>query len=635
MSKDVSKEKFIKLIQEHKAKTLGDELATQICEAIQEASIREKELHAIMRGSKAVLEQKGFAESARAIFDHCKDLIGATSGYVALLSDTGEENEVLFLEAGGLPCDVNPELPMPIRGLRAQAYHSNKSVYHNDFMNSEWVEFMPKGHVILKNVMFAPLLIEGKTVGIIGLANKPADFNDNDAKMATGFGELAAIALQNSRNLDDRNRAEKERDRLISKLQETETTLKKNEKYLTLNERRYKKAQKLGQVGNWEYDIRTKRFWGSDEAKQIYGFEAGSNDFSIDEVEKCIPDRKRVHQALVDLIGKGKPYDLEFEIRPVTGADKKNIKSIAEIVKDQSGKPSKVAGVIHDFTAQKLAYEELRKSEEKYRQLFNSINDYILVADIDRNIIDCNQALSDGFGYTPEEIIGKKTIQLYNSKKEYQEMGKALKKHLDDTRFTYNINYRKKSGEIFPGETNVFYLKNDKEEIVGFIGVIRDITYRKMVEEYLQMANDELEQKTTALEDVNTALKILLQKREQDNKELQENIFSNYEVMLTPFLKKLQNSASNDIQQNLIDIVDTNLNEIVSPFTTKLSDPMMNLTSTEIQISSMIKQGFSNKEIAQIITCSKRTIDSHRENIRRKLNLKNTKINLKTFLSNI
>ena len=198
-----------------------------MCEVVQDLSIREKELHALMSGSKFVLGQKSFTESARAIFDHCKDLIGATSGYVALLSEAGEENEVLFLEAGGLLCDVDPELPMPIRGLRSEAYNTNKAVYHNDFMNSEWVDFMPSGHVILRNVMFAPLVIEGKTVGIIGLANKASDFNDNDAKMATGFGELAAIALQNNRNLDERIAAEKQREEVIKNLNKALSQVKK------------------------------------------------------------------------------------------------------------------------------------------------------------------------------------------------------------------------------------------------------------------------------------------------------------------------------------------------------------------------------------------------------------------------
>jgi signal transduction histidine kinase/ActR/RegA family two-component response regulator len=174
------------------------------------ASLRKKELDALMKGSKDVLRQKSFTEAARTIFDHCKDLLGATSGYVALLDEQGEENEVLFLEAGGLPCSVDPNLPMPIRGLRAEVYRHNKAAYHNDFMNSQWVDFMPRGHVIMKNIMFAPLILENKTVGVIGLANKESDFTDNDAKMATVFGELAAIALQNSRNLDEKETVQKE-----------------------------------------------------------------------------------------------------------------------------------------------------------------------------------------------------------------------------------------------------------------------------------------------------------------------------------------------------------------------------------------------------------------------------------------
>ena len=187
-----------------------NELNQRLHHAMNEAARREKELEALIKGAKSVLAQKGFTDSAQAIFNYCKELIGATSGYVALLSNDGMENEVLFLEAGGLPCDADPELPMPIRGLRAEAYRKNKTVFHNDFMNSEWVHFMPKGHVILDNVMFAPLVLEDKTVGIIGLANKASNFNDNDAKMAKGFGELAAIALQNSRNIDKRIQAEQQ-----------------------------------------------------------------------------------------------------------------------------------------------------------------------------------------------------------------------------------------------------------------------------------------------------------------------------------------------------------------------------------------------------------------------------------------
>jgi hypothetical protein len=221
MYEDLSKEDLIeKLRVMERAAATSKELEKELARVLQESGQRNRELSALMQGARAVLEEKGFADAARAIFDYCKDLIGATSGYVALLSDDGQENEVLFLESGGLPCTVDPDLPMPIRGLRAEAYQRCEAVYDNEFMHSKWVHYIPGGHVVMKNVLFAPLLLERKTVGVIGLANKETPFSDNDAKMATVFGELAAIALQNSRNLDRRIKVEKDLEKLVNELKE-------------------------------------------------------------------------------------------------------------------------------------------------------------------------------------------------------------------------------------------------------------------------------------------------------------------------------------------------------------------------------------------------------------------------------
>ena len=145
---------------------------------------------------QAVLTHSDFEQAARVIFDFAKDLIGATAGYVALLSEDGMENEVVFLETGGLTCTVDPRLPMPIRGLREKSYRTCEVVFENSFSSSEWIAFMPKGHVILDNVMFAPLKIKGKAYGLIGLANKAGGFTVNDARMAAECGEFAAAALK-------------------------------------------------------------------------------------------------------------------------------------------------------------------------------------------------------------------------------------------------------------------------------------------------------------------------------------------------------------------------------------------------------------------------------------------------------
>ena len=169
---------------------------------------QKKELEALLDGAKSIMENRDFPTIARSIFDAAKRSTGATSGYIALLREDGRENDVLFLESGGLPCSVDPDLPMPIRGLREQAYVSGETVAENDFENSEWKQYLPEGHVLLKNVLFAPLVIDGKPVGVMGLANKPDDFTPHDLRLAGAFGQLAAIALKSSLAIDALQKSE-------------------------------------------------------------------------------------------------------------------------------------------------------------------------------------------------------------------------------------------------------------------------------------------------------------------------------------------------------------------------------------------------------------------------------------------
>jgi GAF domain-containing protein len=161
-----------------------------------------EELESLLRAARAVLRHDSFETTARDIFDEARMMTGASAGYVALVTENGDENEVLFLEAGGAPCSVDPDLPMPIRGLRAESYRTGRAAYDNEFMHGEWARLLPEGHVAMRNVLFAPLNVEGRTVGILGLANKDGDFDDHDAELAETFGDLAATALTHSRNLD-------------------------------------------------------------------------------------------------------------------------------------------------------------------------------------------------------------------------------------------------------------------------------------------------------------------------------------------------------------------------------------------------------------------------------------------------
>lgn len=203
---------------------------------IEESKRKENEISELLTAAHAILEKDDFNQVARQIFDACARSIGAKAGYVALMSEDGQENELLFLEAGGMKCDVEPDLPMPIRGLRAEAYKTGKVVYDNDFMKSEWLKYMPAGHMPLPNVLFAPLNIEGKTVGIMGFACKDGDFNEHDAKLAAAFGEYAAIALNNSRIFDALEKSEQAYSKLIHSVGEGIGIIDEDEVFTFCNE---------------------------------------------------------------------------------------------------------------------------------------------------------------------------------------------------------------------------------------------------------------------------------------------------------------------------------------------------------------------------------------------------------------
>lgn len=168
------------------------------------------------------------------------------------------------------------------------------------------------------------------------------------------------------------------------------------------------------------------------------------------------------------------------------------------------------------------------------------------------------------------------------------------------------------------------------------IEIATDITGRKVFEQKQKQNKKILEKKvkerTIELEEMNATLKTLLKKREEDKKEIEEKIFLNFKLLISPTIDSLKKSITQKQQQEMLNILESEFKHIISPFSKKLSDKMINLTPTEIHIADLIKFGKSNKEISKILNKSVHTIYRHRENIRKKTNLINKKTNLRSFL---
>ena len=185
--------------------------------------------------------------------------------------------------------------------------------------------------------------------------------------------------------------------------------------------------------------------------------------------------------------------------------------------------------------------------------------------------------------------------------------------------------YYDDQGNLLNIEIFAFPVLDANGQVVQMIKTHIDITTRKQIEL-------KLEHKAAELEEMNAALKVLLKRREQDKDEIEQNIFANYKLLLTPIIQDLKNTLTQEDQREIINILELRLKNILSPFSKNLSDKLINLTPTEIHVAHLIKSGKSNKEISQILNCSFHTVARHRDHIRAKTNLKNKKINLRSFL---
>jgi DNA-binding CsgD family transcriptional regulator len=162
-----------------------------------------------------------------------------------------------------------------------------------------------------------------------------------------------------------------------------------------------------------------------------------------------------------------------------------------------------------------------------------------------------------------------------------------------------------------------------------------DITALKLTEEALNQSRESLTEQKQSLEEANIALKVLLKQREEDKLELEKKVLSNVKDLVLPYVEKLKNSRLKPPEKTLVEIIDTHLNDIISPLLQRLSNAKILLTPQEIQVAALVKDGKTSKEIANILNVSETTVNFHRKNLREKFGLTNKQTNLRSYLLSI
>ncbi|MEJ5309120.1 MAG: PAS domain S-box protein [Anaerolineae bacterium] len=426
--------------------------------ALEASQQRQAEVSALLDGARQVLVQHNFADTARSIFDTCKDLIGATAGYVALSSTDGTANEVLFLDPGEFPCTVDIALPMPIRGLRGQVYRSGNAVVDNDFRSSSWVAFLPEGHVGVDNLLFAPLVIGGQVVGLLGLANKPGGFTANDERLATAFAELAAIALHNSQ--------------LVASLEASEL--------------RFRSVVETASAAIVTTDSEGQITFWNRMAETIFGYTA--QEMLGAPLMQIIPERFRAaHQVgMYRVLSTGKTRLVDETVETI-GVRKGGHEFPLEIslAHWKTGEASYFTALMHDITQRKQSEEALREAKQSMETLIKASPLAIIALDQAMNVRLWNPAAERIFGWSETEALGRRyPVVPENRQDEFRAfMADALAGH---TLTGIETVRHKKDGSALEVALWTAPLYDAQGQISDIMIVIADITERKRVEAALR-----------------------------------------------------------------------------------------------------------------------------------------------------
>lgn len=284
--------------------------------------------------------------------------------------------------------------------------------------------------------------------------------------------------------------------------------------------------------------------------------------------------------------------------------------------------------------------EEETLLEDLGNTVLNALSAHVALLDGEGKIIGTNlewreYGEANAIG-SPPETIGTNYLAVCDaaegeSSDEAKAAAMGIRSVISGEAEEYTVEYPCHSEE----EKRWFFMRAVRLDGPGPLRVIvshENITALKVAEEKLEARERELAEKNRNLKEINTALKVLLERREEDRKEFEEQVLGNVKQRVLPNLERLKGTRLEPEAKEYARTLETSLEEIVSPFLQRLTSSYFDLTPQEIQVAGLVKDGKMTKEIADFLNISASAVDFHRKNIRKKLGLTSRKANLRSYL---
>jgi PAS domain S-box-containing protein len=266
------------------------------------------------------------------------------------------------------------------------------------------------------------------------------------------------------------------------------TERKRAEEALRESETRLKDAQALGLIGSWEFDVESGKIAWSDQTYKLYerdpalGSPTAEEEATYYSPEQALRLREYARRAIAE--GADFRYDLEADL---PSGRHVFYSAMMHPIKDAHGRVVKLFGTVQDITERRRAEEALRESEARYRNLFDSTNDAILIHDMGRNFLEVNQVACERLGYsrdellriTPKDIQGPEYVQFLATRlSELLKAGHAI----------YETVHVRRDGTPIPIELSSRIIEYKGKPAV--LSIARDITERKLAEQKLRLQSE-------------------------------------------------------------------------------------------------------------------------------------------------
>ena len=287
--------------------------------------------------------------------------------------------------------------------------------------------------------------------------------------------------------------------------------------------------------------------------------------------------------------------------------------------------------------------DDIRFSDRLARSVFDALSAHIAILDHDGVILATNRAWHNHsvLGGMPPEYDYRGTNYLSTCDitrgPESEEacmvsngIRAVIDKELDE--FLHDYPCHRPDGQHW------FYMRVIRIPDTDPVRVVvshEEITALKLTEEALRESQEDLKEQKQSLEEANVALKVLLKQREQDKEELEKRFLTNVKGLVLPYVEKLKGVRLKPQTQTLVEIIDTHLQDIITPLMQNLTNANILLTPQEMQVATLVKDGKTSKEIAEILFVSEATVNFHRKNLRNKFGLTNKQTNLRAYLLSI